>query len=195
MCEETIDNVYGENTVDDALTGWLNLREWTNRQGQNREGGKCRSGHSGTMWQGWTMREWKYRHHVVGVDSNCTFQILCSSFGFDSIIQLIFVRINICTAFRNRIVVSRTCLHRACLTSERRVGVHAVLYTENFYQKSRMLGLSTHQCIFTARCYASAVLAMALCLSVRLCLSQVGVLLKRQNVGSHKQHHTIPQGV
>ena len=43
--------------------------------------------------------------------------------------------------------------------------------------------------IFTARCYASAVLAMG------LCLSQASVLLKRQNVGSHKQHHTIPQGV
>ena len=28
-----------------------------------------------------------------------------------------------------------------------------------------------------------------------VCLSQVGVLLKRQNVGSHKQHHTIPQGL
>ena len=57
-----------------------------------------------------------------------------------------------------------------------------------------------HQCwirwavrIFTARCYASAVLAMVLCLSVRLSLrpSQVGVLLKRLNVGSHKQNHTI----
>jgi len=51
--------------------------------------------------------------------------------------------------------------------------------------------------VFTARCYASAVLAMGLCLSVcpsvSVCLSQVGVLLKRQNVGSHKQHHTIPQ--
>ena len=33
--------------------------------------------------------------------------------------------------------------------------------------------------VFTARCYASAVLAMGLCLSV--CLSQVGVLLKRLN--------------
>jgi len=31
--------------------------------------------------------------------------------------------------------------------------------------------------------------------SVSVCLSQVGVLLKRQNVGSHKQHHTIPQGL
>ena len=29
--------------------------------------------------------------------------------------------------------------------------------------------------------------------SVSVCLSQAGVLLKRQNVGSHKQHHTIPQ--
>ena len=36
-------------------------------------------------------------------------------------------------------------------------------------------------------------IAMALCLSV--CPSQAGVLLKRQNVGSHKQHHTIPQGL
>ena len=46
--------------------------------------------------------------------------------------------------------------------------------------------------VFTARCYASAVLAMGLCLC--LCLSQVGVLLKRLNVGSRKQHHTIHQG-
>ena len=30
--------------------------------------------------------------------------------------------------------------------------------------------------------------------SVCVCLSQAGVLLKRQNVGSHKQHHTIPPG-
>jgi len=40
---------------------------------------------------------------------------------------------------------------------------------------------------------ASAVLAMALCLSIRLL--PVGVLLKRLNVGSHKQHHTIAQGL
>jgi len=36
-------------------------------------------------------------------------------------------------------------------------------------------------------------LCLSVCLSVRL--SQVGVLLKRQNVGSHKQHYTIPQGL
>jgi len=47
--------------------------------------------------------------------------------------------------------------------------------------------------IFTARYYASAVLAMTLCLSVRP--SQVGVLLKQLNVGSQKQHHTIAQGL
>jgi len=34
---------------------------------------------------------------------------------------------------------------------------------------------------------------VSVCLS--LCLSQVGVLLKWLNVGSHKQHHTIAQGV
>jgi len=43
--------------------------------------------------------------------------------------------------------------------------------------------------VCTARCYASAVLAIGLCPSV--CLSQVSVLLKRLNTGSHKQHHTM----
>ena len=36
---------------------------------------------------------------------------------------------------------------------------------------------------------------MALRLSVRVRLSQVGVLLKRLNVGSHEEHLTIPQGL
>jgi len=54
---------------------------------------------------------------------------------------------------------------------------------------------STPPPIFTSRCYSSAVLAVGLCLSVCLCLSQVGVLLKRLNIGSHKQHHTILQGL
>ena len=48
-----------------------------------------------------------------------------------------------------------------------------------------MLLISTEK-IFTARCYASAVLAMGLCPCLCLCLSQAGVVLKRQNVGSHK---------
>ena len=49
--------------------------------------------------------------------------------------------------------------------------------------------------IFTARCYASAVLDMALYVRLSVRPSQVGVLLKRLNVGSHKQHHTIAQGL
>jgi len=38
---------------------------------------------------------------------------------------------------------------------------------------------------------------MALCPSVcpSVCPSQVGVLLKQLNVGSHKQHHTIAKGL
>ena len=36
---------------------------------------------------------------------------------------------------------------------------------------------------------------VSVCPSVCVCLSQVGVLLKRLNVGSHKQHHTIAQGL
>ena len=46
--------------------------------------------------------------------------------------------------------------------------------------------------VFTARRYASAVYAMALCLSRQ---SQVSVLLKRLNTGSNKQNHTIAQGL
>ena len=51
--------------------------------------------------------------------------------------------------------------------------------------------------VFTARCYASAVLARALCPSVcpSVCQSQVGVLLKRLNTGLQKQHLTIDQGI
>jgi len=40
--------------------------------------------------------------------------------------------------------------------------------------------------VFTAQCYASTVLAMALCLSVRL--SQIGVLVKRLNESSWFWH-------
>ena len=46
---------------------------------------------------------------------------------------------------------------------------------------------------FTARRHASAVYGVVVCLSFRL--SQVGVLLKRLNVGSRKQRHTIAQGL
>ena len=47
--------------------------------------------------------------------------------------------------------------------------------------------------IFTARRHASAIYAAVVCLFVYL--SQVGVLLKRLNVGSRKQRYTIAQGL
>ena len=62
-------------------------------------------------------------------------------------------------------------------------------------QTSRPYSKIGRHLVFTARCYASAVLAMGPCLCLSVCLSQVGVLLKRLNVGSHKQHHTIAQGL
>jgi len=36
---------------------------------------------------------------------------------------------------------------------------------------------------------------MGLCRSVSVCLSQVGVLLTRLNLGSRRQHHTIDQEI
>jgi len=47
--------------------------------------------------------------------------------------------------------------------------------------------------IFTAQQHAIVVYAVVVCLSV--CLSQVGVLLKRLNIGSRKQRRTIAQGL
>ena len=38
-------------------------------------------------------------------------------------------------------------------------------------------------------------MGLCLCVCLSVCLSQVGVLLKQLNVGSHKQHHTIAQGL
>ena len=36
--------------------------------------------------------------------------------------------------------------------------------------------------------------SVSVCMCLGLCLTQVGVLQKRLNVGSHKQHYTIAQG-
>jgi len=45
-------------------------------------------------------------------------------------------------------------------------------------------------------CVRPSCLCLRLCLSAwSVCLSQVRVLLKRQNVGSRQQKHTIAQGV
>jgi len=54
-------------------------------------------------------------------------------------------------------------------------------------------------CIFTARRYASAVLAVIMCLSIRpsvrpsVCLSHTCIMSKRLNVESWKQHRTVAQ--
>ena len=74
-----------------------------------------------------------------------------------------------------------------------RLGRHIRLLRDTVHACTVFQQLAPTRSIITARCYASAVLAMALCLSV--CLSQVGVLLKRLIVGSHKEHHTIAQGL
>jgi len=52
--------------------------------------------------------------------------------------------------------------------------------------------------IFTARRYASAVLAIVMCPAVpSVCLSvrpsHTAIVSKRLNIGSRKQHHTIAQ--
>jgi len=46
--------------------------------------------------------------------------------------------------------------------------------------------------VFTARCYASAVYAVVVCLCV--CPAHAGIVSKRLNVGSRKQLHVIAQG-
>jgi len=77
------------------------------------------------------MQEWTNRLGCAVASRNVTLQILCSTFGFNSIIQVIFVGINISAAFRNRNVVSN--LSPSCLSStERRVRfrLHAVFYTD-----------------------------------------------------------------
>ena len=61
------------------------------------------------------------------------------------------------------------------------------------FQTPLSLALFESRLVFTTRCYASVVLAMALCPSV--CPSQFGVLLKWLNVRSHKQHRTIALGL
>jgi len=51
--------------------------------------------------------------------------------------------------------------------------------------------------VFTARRYASAVLAVVGCPSVcpSVCLSQAGIVAKRQHIESRKQRRTVAQGI
>ena len=86
----------------------------------------------------------------------------------------------------NEVILSAN--HRAWASAHRGKWGQLTLLEKWMKSKAKICKIT----VFTARCYASAVLAMGLCLC--LCLSQVGVLLKWLNVGSLKQHHTIPQG-
>ena len=76
-------------------------------------------------------------------------------------------------------------------TNRRRSSCVYHLYTDdllwqNFYRAMLCIGGTSHGPVSVCLC---------LCLFVSVCLSQAGVLLKRQNVGSHIEHHTIPQGL
>ena len=59
----------------------------------------------------------------------------------------------------------------------------------HFYRAMLCIRGTSHGPVSVGVCVC---LCLSVCLSV--CLSQAGVLLKPQNVGSHKQHHTIPPG-
>jgi len=52
---------------------------------------------------------------------------------------------------------------------------------------------SRRHVLFTARRYASAVLAVVVYPSV--CLSQAGIVSKRQHIESRKQRRTVAQGI
>ena len=62
--------------------------------------------------------------------------------------------------------------------------VYRCIYFAPFYRAMLCVRGTSHGPVF-----------VSVCLSVCVCLSQAGVLLKRQNVGSHKQYHTIAQGL
>jgi len=73
-----------------------------------------------------------------------------------------------------------------------------VFCTSNISQKFKwittvMFSSGVCHVFITARRHAGAVYAVVVCLFA--CLSQVGVLLKRLNVRSRKQCHTIVQGL
>jgi len=73
-------------------------------------------------------------------------------------------------------------------------------YVQTFilcYKIIRGLVLLSPDCFYRAMlCIrGTSHMPVSVCLSLCVCLSQVGVLLKRLNRGSHKQHRAIAQGV
>ena len=73
-----------------------------------------------------------------------------------------------------KVVSPNTCCDIACLTFQ------LPHITTGFYRAMLCIRGTSHG-------------PVSVCVCLCLCLSQAGVLLKRQNVGSYKQHHTIPQ--
>jgi len=69
------------------------------------------------------------------------------------------------------------------------------MYLHIFVNRQRNLKLIFYRAMLCIRGTSHGPVSVSVCPSVSVCLSQVGVLLKRQNVGSHKQHHTIAQGL
>jgi len=70
--------------------------------------------------------------------------------------------------------------------------VHMQSVRRTMYLTNHSVAWSRSRGPFYPRDAIARILAVAVCLSVRL--SQVGVLLKRLNPGSRKQRHTIAQG-
>jgi len=59
----------------------------------------------------------------------------------------------------------------------------------------KIFKISTHAFSTTSSFYHAMICMRGICYGpcLSVCLSQVGVLLKRLNVGSHKQHHMVAQ--
>jgi len=73
-------------------------------------------------------------------------------------------------------------------------GISKAMLLCKFAPRSRQItmpALSFYRAMLCIRGTSHGPVSVRVC----VCLSQVGVLLKRLNVGSRKQHHTIAQGL
>ena len=117
--------------------------------------------------------------------------VLCNGHYFQTASRLSLCQ-NLCTNSKH----SRTRLSYRIDVSHKCLCTSRFLYMGYF---SVLIGKIKSRLVFTARCFRM------LCIrgtshgpvSVSVCvrLSQVGVLLKQLNVGSHKQNHTIAHGL
>jgi len=58
---------------------------------------------------------------------------------------------------------------------------------------TKFLRRRRYRCAGISRHRVSQYVCLSACLSVCVCLSDAGIVLKRLNVGSRKQHHVIAQ--